>query len=420
MKLPIWGVVCLIVCLAGLSSAQEPAAPVPPSAAPGSAPSAPAPRPVKGYVLQVAGKLVYLDLGMRDNVRVGDTFEIIRDQEIVHPITGENLGGKAPVGVVRVTQVFEKLSIAEVVSVIPGASMMRMDRIRMGSESMEPPQPAPAKEDTAQATPPPPAPPPEHEMVHTPDGVVGGIDLGLRGGYETKQKSRAIGMDILLPLSRRFALGGEYLRSAESHEIPPDKESLTEEEMGGRLRVYMGRWLRSGEDINPDGDVGSVVLDLGAGVRRMKTTTEQPVIVSIDTTQTPPDTTRGTSEATARTRENRMNFGVALPLARKLTLGFGYDWEKHVSRVNAWFRYYLRPIDSDWEGANPDGKVGSPVFTVFGSYDTKGISSKKWMGIDVKFPLSRMFTFGLAFDTNQKLQRVRGGLNIHVEKRLLR
>ena len=119
----LWSVVCLLALAHGLAVAEE--APAPAASAPVSVASAPAQKPAKGYVLQVAGKLVYLDLGVRDNVRVGDTFEIIRDQDIVHPITGENLGGKAPVGVVKVTQVFEKLSVAEVVSVIPGATMMK-------------------------------------------------------------------------------------------------------------------------------------------------------------------------------------------------------------------------------------------------------------------------------------------------------
>jgi len=60
------------------------------------------------------------------------------------------------------------------------------------------------------------------------------------------------------------------------------------------------------------------------------------------------------------------------------------------------------------------------VITVFGSYDSKSLAAKKWMGLDLKVPLSRMFTFGLTYDTNQKLQRISGALNVHIEKKLLR
>ncbi len=105
-------------------------------------------------------------------------------------------------------------------------------------------------------------------------------------------------------------------------------------------------------------------------------------------------------------------------MARKWTLGLGYNWEKNLSRVSGWLRYYTSAIDPDWAGANPDGKTGSLVITLFGSYDTKGVTSKKWMGVDLKVPMSGLLTFGLTYDTNQKLRRIRGGLNIHIEKKL--
>ncbi|OGG56927.1 MAG: hypothetical protein A3F84_17650 [Candidatus Handelsmanbacteria bacterium RIFCSPLOWO2_12_FULL_64_10] len=404
-----------LLLLSGPAFAQEPHAPPPPGPAP-AASSRPA-HPTKGYVLRVMGKIIYLDLGLRDNVRVGDTFEIVRDEEIVHPITGENLGGKTTVGTVRVTQVFEKLSVAEVVSLLPGATMTKLDRIRMGNEPMEPP-PQPQAE--AAPTPMPTEAPEAHtgELVRNPDGVLRGLDIGLGGGYETKQKTRTMGADLLIPLTKRFSLGGDYGVSKESHADTTLNLSTTdsENEMGGRLRIYLGRWLRGGEDINPDGDVGSIVLDLGGGTRSLKTVTDRPAI--IDTTKTPPDTTRQASVTTTKASESALRFGLILPMARKWTLGLGYDWEKNLSQVSGWLRYYTSPIDPDWAGANPDGKTGSLVVTLFGSYDTKGVTSKKWMGVDLKIPLSGLLTFGLTYDTNQKLRRIRGGLNVHIEKKL--
>ena len=407
-----------LLLLAGPLAAQEHDAPPPP--APAAAPHAA--QPTRGYVLQVKGKLVYLDLGLRDNVRVGDTFEIIRDEEIVHPITGENLGGKSTVGVVKVTQVFEKLSVAEVVSMLPGATMTRLDRIRMGNEPMEPPPPPAPTPTEAAPNPVVTEAPQSHkgELVHNPDGVLHGIDIGFGGGYETKQKTRTMGADLLIPLTKQLSLGGDYGYSRESHADSTLNLSTsdTESEMGGELRLYLGRWLRGGEDINPDGDVGSVVLNLGAGTRSLKTSTEIPSIVSIDTTQTPPDTTRGTSVTAVKASQTTLRFGLILPMARKWTLGAGYDWEQHLGRVNGWIRYYTSAIDPDWAGANPDGKIGSLAITLFGSYDTKSATSKRWMGIDLKLPMSSLFTFGLTYDTDQKHHRVRGGLNVHIEKKL--
>ena len=423
-----------LLLLSGPAFAQEPHAPPPPGPAP-AASSRPA-QPTKGYVLRVMGKIIYLDLGLRDNVRVGDTFEIVRDEEIVHPITGENLGGKTTVGTVRVTQVFEKLSVAEVVSLLPGATMTKLDRIRMGNEPMEPP-PQPQAE--AAPTPMPTEAPEAHtgELVRNPDGVLRGLDIGLGGGYETKQKTRTMGADLLIPLTKRFSLGGDYGVSKESHADTTLNLSTTdsENEMGGRLRIYLGRWLRGGEDINPDGDVGSIVLDLGGGTRSLKTVTPLPQQTpppqqtpsppqqtpsSLQQTQPLPQQTppAGASVTTVKTSESALRFGLILPMARKWTLGLGYDWEKNLSQVSGWLRYYTSPIDPDWAGANPDGKTGSLVVTLFGSYDTKGVTSKKWMGVDLKIPLSGLLTFGLTYDTNQKLRRIRGGLNVHIEKKL--
>ena len=220
----------------------------------------------KGYVLHVKGKLVYLDLGMRDGVRVGDSFEIIRMEELVHPVTGEHHGGKSTIGTVRVTQVFEKLSIAEVLSTLPGAEMTKMDRIRMGNEPMSP---SSSEEEMGEME-----MDEEHEgdLVHTPDGVLRGLDVGLGGGFVTKDKTKLFGLDLLISMSERYAVGGEFGLSKETHAVPGGELSDSDQEIGGKIRTYFG-W-REKEGMNADGNAGSVVVDLTGGISRLKMTDE--------------------------------------------------------------------------------------------------------------------------------------------------
>ena len=167
--------------------------------------------------------------------------------------------------------------------------------------------------------------------------------------------------------------------------------------------------------MNADGNAGSVVVDLTGGISRLKMTDETFAVV--DTNQTPPDTTAAVI-LTEKKSNNFLKFGFLFPWSEKMTFGLGYDWSKNTGRINGLLRYYTSTIDSDWVGANPDGKIGSLVLTLFGSRDSKAASSKARMGIDIKVPLSPMITFGMTFDTNRTAHRVRGGLNLHVEKKL--
>ncbi|MBT4138433.1 MAG: hypothetical protein HOE48_10990, partial [Candidatus Latescibacteria bacterium] len=82
----------------------------------------------EGYVLQVAGRLVFVDQGEQDNLRPGDLLQVIRKEVIKHPETGENLAGEVVLGAVRIVEVFPRLSTAEVVDLIKAMDMELLDR----------------------------------------------------------------------------------------------------------------------------------------------------------------------------------------------------------------------------------------------------------------------------------------------------
>ena len=90
-----------------------------------------APPAKQGVVLFVDTSRVAVDLTAADGLSPGTLLSVRRDRiPIVHPVTGEVLGDlDEEVGVVRVTEVREKFSVAELQSVAPGASVQVKDRV---------------------------------------------------------------------------------------------------------------------------------------------------------------------------------------------------------------------------------------------------------------------------------------------------
>jgi hypothetical protein len=79
-----------------------------------------------GYVMRVEGRLVFLDLGAQDEVIPNDLFRVIRQETIIHPVTGENLGGEVPLGIIRIVEIFPRYSTAEILNTDPGADIRMM------------------------------------------------------------------------------------------------------------------------------------------------------------------------------------------------------------------------------------------------------------------------------------------------------
>ena len=102
----------------------------PPSAAP--APVAPAPEPPKrGFVVYVDTTRIAVDLTAGDGVRPGQVLSVRRDKiPIVHPVTGEILGElDDEVATVRVVEMRDRFSVAEIESVAAGAQVQVKDRV---------------------------------------------------------------------------------------------------------------------------------------------------------------------------------------------------------------------------------------------------------------------------------------------------
>jgi curli biogenesis system outer membrane secretion channel CsgG len=75
--------------------------------------------PLEGKVIKVSGNKVYINLGKDSGIAAGQVFKILREgEELIDPSTGESLGSETTeIGSIKVTEINEKFSIAEIVKV---------------------------------------------------------------------------------------------------------------------------------------------------------------------------------------------------------------------------------------------------------------------------------------------------------------
>ena len=86
----------------------------------------------QGHVVKIEGEKVYIDLGFQDGVKEGMTFQVYREERIIHAKTGELLKTvKVDIGRIEVVKVYPKSSIAKVVSLSPNEQIESGDTIEI-------------------------------------------------------------------------------------------------------------------------------------------------------------------------------------------------------------------------------------------------------------------------------------------------
>ena len=100
------GVVLLVLAMLGTAGAQLPA---------------------KGLVIKNTDGLIFIDMGRQDNVMKGDLFDIIDNDVVLHPLSGDTLSvTPRSVGALKVLQVYPKMSLAELLHIQGGKDPMLM------------------------------------------------------------------------------------------------------------------------------------------------------------------------------------------------------------------------------------------------------------------------------------------------------
>jgi hypothetical protein len=97
-----------------------------PAAGPAADPPAAAMH-AEGSIIRVEEGLVWIDLGERNGVLRGDLFDILSAEVVTHPISGDTLAiTPKSVGIVRVVQAFDRMSLAEVLQLAEGYDPLLM------------------------------------------------------------------------------------------------------------------------------------------------------------------------------------------------------------------------------------------------------------------------------------------------------
>lgn len=100
------GVVLLVLAMLGTAGAQLPA---------------------KGLVIKNTDGLIFIDMGRQDNVMKGDLFDIMDNDVVLHPLSGDTLSvTPRSVGALKVLQVYPKMSLAELLHIQGGKDPMLM------------------------------------------------------------------------------------------------------------------------------------------------------------------------------------------------------------------------------------------------------------------------------------------------------
>ncbi len=116
--------------------------PPPPKPKPKKRKSRKPPRPARGYVVDVSGNEVVLDMGKKQGVKVGQSYEVFVVKILRHPVTHKRLVKKTKRGVVRVVEVDKDLATARIVSgkgrIKPGQRIRKLASATPGRSPRKP------------------------------------------------------------------------------------------------------------------------------------------------------------------------------------------------------------------------------------------------------------------------------------------
>ena len=88
--------------------------------------------PAKGLVIKNADGLIFIDMGRKDNVMKGDLFDIIDNEVVLHPLSGDTLSvTPRSVGGLKVPQVYPKMSLVELLHIQSGRDPMLMQVVQI-------------------------------------------------------------------------------------------------------------------------------------------------------------------------------------------------------------------------------------------------------------------------------------------------
>lgn len=413
----------------------------------------------RGYVLRAEGRLVFIDLGVQDEVIPNDLFSIVRQESIIHPVTGENLGGEVLMGMVRVIEIFNRYSTAEILNLSPGIDLRVLDTeakqglIRVKSLTAE-------EEMDAQRVMMRPATTRHTMMIPStdnPDGPIKGVipQIQLGGGskvqtnlpdsvfglisdptllaqaantdsvLENINSSIVIALGAHYPLSNRTSLVGDLSVGARS-KLAIGAKFYTASLFGtgaptpnGRvgepaIRVTVGFGGKGSSSLPVDVTSRLIADPTLAAPADFGISIGDSTFIKSDPTLTPQveaqidssyravvtDSLRvlaTDSLSSVAKRGLGIGIGVVLPITSKIKMDLGMERFGSIEEYALGLTYYMRPLSSQ-ATTNPDGVLRSWIFGAQAVFDTK--FDKTYLDLNVTYPLTPIYTVAAGFTSN--------------------
>ena len=412
----------------------------------------------EGYVLKVEGRLVFLDVGTQDNVHPNSFLQVVRQETIIHPVTGENLGGQIPLGAVRIVEVFPRLCTAEVVDLVREMDLEMLDQEAKQGKIMVRPLPEDLEETLRTRIEMAPQGGGAQMMSRgplegNPDGPLGSLVPHLQMGFGSRILTavpdtvyQLIPQDVRAqadPDSAQTPLGeingaNDIVFSLQM----PVSERLTasaDVQVGGSSRIAVGGSYYPGpvlgflgEGRNPEGQIGEPAITLmigrgGRGATTLPVSTLGQIVARSDSTflasldsafvTLPLDSLtqvaladtlskitgslrQATEQSFTEMSKRGLGFaiGISLPVSRKLSFRLGMTRMGSISELTGGLTYFLKAVAPGEMGTNPDGAIRSPVFALDATSDGKAKTT--FYGLNLKLPIATAYTLSLGAVTD--------------------
>jgi len=397
--------------------------------------------PASSYVVQLDGRLAFVDKGRSDGFYEDQYLQLVRHESIIHPVTGEDLGGDVPLGSARVVEVFEKLATAEIIELALGMDLETLGmevgagKIRVRELSSELAEGLRSRVQKTKSS--------AGKMVtvggmNNPVGPIRGLipdlDLQFGGRVETAFPDRAYKLipntslalaDTTLNDSLANFNGSRQLALALEMPMTTKLSARAEFAVGSESQLAIGGAFHPGpifnfvgDGYNPDGEAGAPGFTLvfgsgGRGARSLPLTVSNQIFsdslaVAAQVLLDDPAATDSTIavevlQATSALRQSAedsldtiskrgfgFRFGVTLPASDRLTLRAALSSFGSLSEFTLGTTFFMKPYRPNMMNANPDGVTRSLVFGSDLIYDLK--ISQIYIKLNFKVPLTRRFT----------------------------
>ena len=413
----------------------------------------------RGYVLRAEGRLVFIDLGIQDEVIPNDLFSMVRQESIIHPVTGENLGGEVPLGMVRVVEIFNRYSTAEILNLSPGVDLRVLDGeskqglIRVKSLTADEQMDAQKVMMRPTTT--------RHTMMlpktDNPDGPIKGVipQIVIGGGskvetnlpdsvfglvndptllaqaatrdsiLENINSSIVIALGAHYPLSNRTSLVGDLAVGARA-KLAVGAKFFTRPMFGSGAPTPDGRvgepafrvtggWGGKGSSSLPVDVAGRLIADaaleapadFGITIGDSTFIKSDPGLVAdveaqIDSTYRAvvTDSLRllaSDSLSAIGKRGLGYGIGVVLPVTPKFKMNLGMERFGSIEEYAVGLTYYMRPLSSR-ATTNPDGVLRSLIIGSQAVFDTK--FEKTFVDLNLTYPMTSMYTVSAGFTSD--------------------